>query len=45
MNKHSAIHSLLVKPQGPGPTSKVIVVTDEDNDDVPVPPWVKIGEV
>ena len=28
-----------------GPTSEVIVVTDEDNDDVPVPPWVKIGEV
>ena len=20
-------------------------MTDEDNDDVPVPPWVKIGEV
>ena len=28
-----------------GPTSEVIVVTDEDNDDVPVPPWLKIGEV
>ena len=23
----------------------MIVVTDEDNDDVPIPPWVKIGEV
>ena len=28
-----------------GPTSEVIIVTDEDNNDVPVPPWVKIGEV